>query len=178
MAPLIAALIKAGLGTLASAVISEGKDVIQEKLGVDIGSMLGTEEGKLKLKELELKHEEFLITAAQKAADQQLEEQKEDNKNTASARDMNAAIQQSANADHLAKVAAYYLDFIIILSTVGLAYTIFLSETKLVNQELAYTAFGSLLTMCGTILNFHRGTSKSSSNKDSTIDVLSKQVVK
>jgi len=172
MAPFLIALAKAGLPLLASAIMSEGKEVIEEKLGVDITKLLGSEEGKLKLKELELKHEEFLVTAAQKAAELALETTKVDNANTADARKMNAEIQASANASHLAKVSAYYLDFIIILSTIGLAYIIFMSETKLVNQELAYTAFGSLLTMCGTILNFHRGTSKSSAGKDDTITAL------
>jgi len=166
MAPLIAALIKGGLGVLANAVIAKGKDVIQDKLGVDIESALGTEEGKLELKQLEFKHEEFLIEAAAKKAEQ-------DNLNTANARDMNTEIQKSQYSSSIAKEAAYYLDFLIIAATLGIAYIIFLSEDKLVNQELAYTAFGALLTMCGTILNFHRGTSSSSRNKDDTIKALS-----
>lgn len=69
MAPFLIALAKAGLPLLASAIMSEGKEVIEEKLGVDITKLLGSEEGKMKLKELELKHEEFLVTAAQKAAE-------------------------------------------------------------------------------------------------------------
>jgi hypothetical protein len=85
---------------------------------------------------------------------------------------MNTAVQTSSAASKLAKEAAYYLDFLIVTATIGLAYIIFISETKLVNQELAYTAFGSLLTMCGTILNFHRGTSRGSAEKDYTIKSL------
>jgi hypothetical protein len=76
MAPFLIALAKAGLPLLASAIMSEGKEVIEEKLGVDITKLLGSEEGKLKLKELELKHEEFLVTAAQKAAELALEAEK------------------------------------------------------------------------------------------------------
>lgn len=173
MAPIVAALIKAGIPLIANAVLAEGKEVIEEKLGVDIGSMLGSEEGKLRLKQLELEHEQFLITAAQKRAELELESDKLDNANTADARRMNAEVQATENASHLSKVAAYYLDFTIIFSTIGLAYIIFLSEKPLVNQELAYTAFGSLLTMCTNILNFHRGTSRGSAAKDDTIKALS-----
>lgn len=79
MAPFLVALAKAGLPTLVNAILSVGKEVVEKELGVDITSMLGSEEGKLKLKELELKHEEFLITAAQKAAEVQIEAEKHAN---------------------------------------------------------------------------------------------------
>lgn len=172
MAPFLVALAKAGLPLLASAVASKGKEIVEKELGVDVESLLGSEEGKLRLKELEFKHEEFLQGVSIRKAELELEDKKLDHANTASAREMNSAVQSSANASTLAKEAAYYLDFLIVIATIGLAYTIFLSDTALVNQELAYTAFGSLLTMCGTILNFHRGTSRGSAEKDYTIKSL------
>lgn len=165
MAPFLVALAKAGLPLLANAVLSVGKEVVEKELGVDIEELTASPEGLLKLKQLEFDKEKFLQECALKHSEL-------DNANTANARSMNAAIQASENASHIAKVSAYYLDFIIILSTIGLAYIIFMSETKLVNQELAYTAFGSLLTMCGTILNFHRGTSSRNATKDETINTL------
>jgi hypothetical protein len=171
MAPFLAALAKAGLPLLANAVLSVGKEVVEKELGVDIEELTASPEGLLKLKQLEFDKEKFLIEAAQKRAELALESDKLDNANTADSRRMNAEIQASANAAHLAKVAAYYLDFIIVLATVGLAYAIFYSDTKFANQELAYTAFGSLITMCGTILNFHRGTSRGSQDKN---DILNK----
>lgn len=61
MAPIIASLLANGLGILGNAVLAKGKEVVEEKLGVDIESALGTEEGKIKLKELEIEYEEMLL---------------------------------------------------------------------------------------------------------------------
>jgi hypothetical protein len=69
LAPLLATLAQNGLGMLASAITAKGKEVIEEKLGVDIDLATQTPEGLFKLKELEMKHEEFLINAAQKQAE-------------------------------------------------------------------------------------------------------------
>lgn len=172
MAPIVATLIAQGLGILGNAVLSKGKDVIEEKLGVDIEASLGTEEGRIRLRELELEHEEFLIEAGIREAELRLEDKKLDIQDTASARQMNSVIQESANASQLAKNAAYYLDFLIVGATILLAYLLFVKNIPEENTQLLYMAFGSLLTMCGTILNFHRGTSHSSREKDSAIKSL------
>jgi len=168
LAPIITELAKNGLNILAGAITAKGKDVIEEKLGVNIEESLGTEEGRIKLRQLELDHEEFLVTAAQKKAELELE-------NTKSARDMNTKIQESGNASFLAKNAAYYLDFLIIIATLIMGYILFFIEIPEKNMQLLYMAFGSLITMCGTILNFHRGTSNSSKEKDSIIKMLQEQ---
>lgn len=76
MLPIVATLISHGLGLLGNAVIAKGKDVIEDKLGINLESALGTEEGRLKLKQLEFDHEEFLIEAAQKKAELDLEAEK------------------------------------------------------------------------------------------------------
>lgn len=65
VAPIVAGLLKSGLSLLASVVASKGKDIVQEKLGINLEDALGTEAGRLKLKQLELEHEQFLIQAAQ-----------------------------------------------------------------------------------------------------------------
>jgi hypothetical protein len=169
LAPLLGKLAENGLGLLASAVTAKGKDLIEEKLGVDLDKEMGSEEGRIRLRELELKHEEFLIESAQKKAEQELEVIKVSNADTASARDMNTRIQESTNASGFAKNAAYYLDFVIVGATLVLAYILFFVQIPEENLQLLYMGFGSLLTMCGTILNFHRGTSHSSREKDSAI---------
>lgn len=169
LAPLLETLAASGLSMLAGAIKSKGKEVIEEKLGVKIPDDPAklTPEVLGRLREKEFEFEEFLI-------DSQLEEKRIDNANTADARNMNSRIQESANADHVAKVAAYYLDFVIVLSTMALAIIIFFVGVPTENKELAYMAFGSLLTLCGTIINFHRGTSSSSKKKDDTISRLMK----
>lgn len=164
LAPILTTLASNGLSILAGAITAKGKDVIEEKLGVKIpddASKL-TPELVAQLKAKEMEHEEFLIGAQLEQAKIDLEYVKEDNRNTADARDMNARIQESDKADHIAKVAAYYLDFIIVLATIMLATFLFFIDTPKENKELLYTAFGSLITMCMTILNFHRGTSSGS----------------
>lgn len=173
LAPLLTTLATSGLNLLVSAVKAKGKEFVEGKLGISIEDATKTEEGIFKLKQLELAYEEFLIEASIKKAEIDLKDKALDIDNTKSARDMNTKIQETANASKIAKEAAYYLDFIIVCATFILTYFAFFKEIPTSNKELTYMALGSLLTMCGTILNFHRGTSRSSANKDDVIKGLS-----
>ena len=94
------------------------------------------------------------------------------NANTDSARKMNAEIQESANASWLAKNTAYALDIGIVSATIFLAWFAFMKGVPDANKELVYMALGSLITMSGTILNFHRGSSQGSKDKGSEIQKL------
>lgn len=161
MLPIVQALMANGLTLLGNAVLAKGKDVVEEKLGVKL-SPAPTQAELIQLRQLELEHEDTLLSM-------QLEDKKltlEENKN---ARDMNARIQESANASTIAKNAAYILDFIIVCVTLIMAYTIIWTVVPVENKELFYTAFGSLLTLCGTIVNFHRGSTNTNKEKDATI---------
>lgn len=91
------------------------------------------------------------------------------NANTDSARDMNAKVQESVNASWLAKNTAYALDVGIVGATIFLAWFAFIKGVPENNKELVYMALGSLFTMSGTILNFHRGSSQGS--KDKGVDI-------
>lgn len=92
-----------------------------------------------------------------------------DNANTDSARDMNAKVQESTNASWLAKNTAYALDIAIVAATIFLAWFAFMKGVPEANKELVYMALGSLITMCGTVLNFHRGSSQGSKDKGNEI---------
>lgn len=94
------------------------------------------------------------------------------NANTDSARTMNGKIQESANASWLAKNTAYALDMVIVGATLLLTYLLFFKGVPEANKELAYSAFGSLITLCGTVLNFHRGSSQGSKDKATEIQAL------
>ena len=94
------------------------------------------------------------------------------NANTDSARDMNAKVQESTNASWLAKNTAYALDIGIVSATIFLAWFAFIKGVPDANKELVYMALGSLITMCGTVLNFHRGSSQGSKDKGSEIQKL------
>lgn len=170
IAPIVAKLISSGFNVLAGAVAAKGQDVIEEKLGIDLSAALGTEEGRIKLRQMEIDHEEFLITSA-------MERDKMDFENTANARDMNARIQEAIAASALAKNAAYYIDFLIVVGTLVLAYLIFFVGIPEANKELAYTAFGGLMAQVVTILNFHRGSSAGSkASGDAVRDALSRSM--
>lgn len=103
--------------------------------------------------------------AAQKLAELELEYAKLDMANTADARNMNAKIQESANASWMSKNAAYVLDFAIVTATITMTWIVFFKGVPVENKEIAYMAIGSLITMCGTVLNFHRGSSAGSKSK-------------
>lgn len=97
------------------------------------------------------------------------------NANTDSARNMNAKVQESANASWLAKNTAYALDIGIVSATIFLAWFAFIKGVPEANKELVYMALGSLITMSGTILNFHRGSSQGSKDKGVDIQKLKEQ---
>jgi uncharacterized protein YaaQ len=94
------------------------------------------------------------------------------NANTDSAREMNAKVQESTNASWLAKNTAYALDIGIVAATIFLAWFAFMKGVPEANKELVYMALGSLITMCGTVLNFHRGSSQGSKDKATEIQAL------
>lgn len=94
------------------------------------------------------------------------------NANTDSARDMNAKVQESTNASWLAKNTAYALDIGIVSATIFLAWFAFIKGVPDANKELVYMALGSLITMSGTVLNFHRGSSQGSKDKGGEIQKL------
>ena len=94
------------------------------------------------------------------------------NANTDSARDMNAKVQESSNASWLAKNTAYALDIGIVAATIFLAWFAFMKGVPEANKELVYMALGSLITMSGTVLNFHRGSSQGSKDKATEIQAM------
>jgi hypothetical protein len=97
------------------------------------------------------------------------------NANTDSARDMNAKVQESSNASWLAKNTAYALDIGIVAATIFLSWFAFMKGVPDANKELVYMGLGSLFTMSGTILNFHRGSSQGSKDKGGEIQKLKDQ---
>jgi hypothetical protein len=109
---------------------------------------------------------------AAKLAGIKVDEIRANNENTDSARKMNAEIQLSAASSFLAKNTAYIIDFIIVGATIVMTWMIFFKGVPDANKELAYMAFGSLLTLCGTVVNFHRGSSQGSKDKGDEVKNL------
>jgi len=107
--------------------------------------------------------------AAAKLQELELEMAKLDMANTADARKMNSEIQNSTTASWLAKNIAYVIDVAIVSSTIGLTAMLMTSSVPQENKELALMAFGSLVTLCGTVVNFHRGSSQGSKDKTAKV---------
>jgi hypothetical protein len=110
--------------------------------------------------------------AAQKLSEIDLKEFELHNANTNSARDMNAKIQESSSASFLAKNVAYIVDVLIVGGALLMTFIVFFKGVPDANKALAYTALGSLWTLAGTVLNFHRGSSQGSKDKADEIQKL------
>jgi len=158
IAGIVSSLISANLGKVAQGVLDKGLDVVQDKLGITLEPNMSQE----KLQEVQAKaqlHEEYMT--------------KETNANTADARAMNTAIQTSSTAGFLVQNSAYILDFVIVSAAVICSWLAFFQGVPAENKELVYMGLGSLWTMAGTVVNFHRGSSRGSQNKDAVIDKIS-----
>jgi hypothetical protein len=103
--------------------------------------------------------------AAQKLQELELEMAKLDMANTADARKMNPDIQNSAVASWLAKNIAYVIDVSIIAGALTMTFVVFIVGVPEQNKSMAFTALGSLWTLTGTVVNFHRGSSAGSKAK-------------
>lgn len=158
LASIVSGLIANNMPRVAQAVVDKGLDYVEDKLGVKLEPDM-TQEQLQAVREAAVKHEEFLI--------------EQDNKNTDSARVMNTGIQTSEFASNLAKNAAYFIDFAIVFAAVVISWLAFFKGVPAENKELVYMALGSLWTLVGTIVNFHRGSSRQSQNKDEVIRKLS-----
>ena len=176
LAGIVSMLAGKGLDLVSSAIdggADKAKEFIEEKTGIKLDGKELSDEQVAKLRELEInsKIELEKLALENKREDNRASEAvaAEVNKNTADARAMNTSVQTSAEASKLAKNAAYYLDLVIVVSTVVLAFMLFVMELPIANKELAYMMFGSLVTLTGTIVNFHRGSSQGSVDKNEFI---------
>jgi hypothetical protein len=168
MIPVVAALINAGLGILGNAVATKGKDFIEDKLNVNIDKLLGSEEGKIQLAQLENQHEETLQKYAIERRGQELEEIKLEHSNTADARALQAAAL--AQEDKFSKRFVYYLASGWSISSVLYIGLITFMDIPLANIRFVDTILGFILgTVIASVLNYFFGSTKSSQFKDVTI---------
>lgn len=168
-----------GMGLLVSAIEAKGVEFIEQKLSIklpksedDITPSVATD-----LKSREVIYEAELMEYALERARvdaSQLKVQADDVKD---ARDSNNLILRSDDVSAFVKITPYIIDCLVVLSTIVLVGIILFMKVPEENKELAYMALGSLLTMCTSTINFHRGSTSRSHQKDSTIEVLAKRGV-
>ena len=159
MIPLIvAALAKAGLGLLGNAVLAKGKEVVEQKLGINLDEMLGTPEGRIALKKIEAEREAELHEFVLAQRDQELKADALAYADTASARDMNNRVNESANAAWLSKNIAGILALTVVLGGGAM-----LAWSP--NADVR-TAVVGLMTV---VLGFYFGSSVGNKRKDEAI---------
>ncbi len=93
----------------------------------------------------------------------------------ADSRHANTAIQESDKASWMAKNVGYIIDLTLIYSFLISLGMIVYKTVPEANKELFYMAFGSLGTFAATSINWHRGSSQSSANKQTFIDKMMKR---
>jgi hypothetical protein len=156
--PLLKDLAESGLGLLSSAIKAKGKQVIEEKLGVDIAKTMQTEEGRYKLLELQTKHEEYLLSYTLEAEKQSIERDKIAMQDRSSARDMNTRVNESVHASWLTKNIAAMLAIFVISTGMIILY--------ITKEADVRTAVVGLMTL---VLGFYFGSTSSSKGKDDVI---------
>jgi VIT1/CCC1 family predicted Fe2+/Mn2+ transporter len=152
--PFLAPIFAQGLSLIGNAVLSKGKDWVEEKTGVDIEEPL-TDEAVLQLRQFEMDHQEELLRL-------RIEDKKLDLVDVQGARDMNTKINESAHATWLSKNVPALLALVVIV--VGF---LLLATTT---QPDVRTAVVGLMTL---VLGFYFGSSSSSRVKDDTLRALS-----
>lgn len=171
MAPLIAMLAKAGLPLLANLVMEKGQEFAEKKLGVDLPSLLATDEGKIKLKQLEYENEADIRDFLMKSAELELSGFKEEVKDKDSARDRDKAFIAAGTRN-------YRADLMFVLAAGAILFMVYaVWETQGLDEYakgIITLVLGRFLGYLDNIYNFEFGTTRGSRTKDATIDQLSR----
>lgn len=173
MAPALALLLKQlaamGASTIANAVIAKGKTAVEEKLGIDLESAVGTEEGRERILTLQIQHEEFLVEAALRKKAQELEEAKLEVEDTQDARGRDKVFLEKGKENWRAHVLALLAIGVIVWLT-----WLVVSRPDL--NEFAKSAFllllGRFTGYIDQVYNFEFGRTKANQAKDDTINDL------
>lgn len=170
MIPLVSALLTQGLNILGNAVLAKGKQAVEEKLGVSIESAVGTEEGRIKLKQLEMEHEQWLIEADIRKNEQELVGFKVEVEDRTSARVRDAEFIKAGKHNYRADI----MFVLAVAVTCGLVFAVW--DDASLNEYvkgIVTLVLGRFLGYLDSIYNFEFGTTRGSKEKDETIKHLS-----
>ena len=143
---------------------------IEKLVGIDLSKEELTNEDKQKIMDSQIEIMKIDFEKIKLETEAKLEDKRLDIQNTNNAQVMNTQIQASEFSSKLAKNTAYIIDLVLVLSLVVLVFCLFIFKLPIENKELAYTMFGSFLMYVGTVINFHRGSSKGSNEKQELIN--------
>ena len=145
---------------------------IEKLTGMDLSKEELTNEDKQKIMDSQIEIMKIDFEKIKLETEAKLEDKRLDIQNTNNAQVMNTQIQASEFSSKLAKNTAYIIDLVLVLSLVVLVFCLFIFKLPIENKELAYTMFGSFLMYVGTVINFHRGSSKGSNEKQELINQI------
>ena len=143
---------------------------IEKLVGIDLSKEELTPDDKQKIMDSQIEIMKIDFEKIKLETEAKLEDKRLDIQNTNNAQVMNTQIQASEFSSKLAKNTAYIIDLVLVLSLVALVFCLFIFKLPIENKELAYTMFGSFLMYVGTVINFHRGSSKGSNEKQELIN--------
>ena len=143
---------------------------VQKLTGIDLSKEELTNEDKQKIMDSQIEIMKIDFDKLKLETEAKLEDKRLDIQNTNNAQVMNTQIQTSEFSSNLAKNTAYIIDLVLVLSLVALVFCLFIFKLPIENKELAYTMFGSFLMYVETVINFHRGSSKGSNEKQELIN--------
>ena len=145
---------------------------VQKLTGIDLSKEELTPDDKQKIMDSQIEIMKIDFDKLKLETEAKLEDKRLDIQNTNNAQVMNTQIQASEFSSKLAKNTAYIIDLVLVLSLVVLVFCLFIFKLPIENKELAYTMFGSFLMYVGTVINFHRGSSKGSNEKQELINQI------
>ncbi len=143
---------------------------VEKLTGIDLSKKELTPDDKQKIMDSQIEIMKIDFEKIKLETEAKLEDKRLDIQNTNNAQVMNTQIQTSEFSSKLAKNTAYIIDLVLVLSLLVLVFCLFIFELPIENKELAYTMFGSFLMYVGTVINFHRGNSKGSNEKQELIN--------
>ena len=166
MAPIVATLLSHGMNLLANAALAKGKEYIQEKTGVDLGKAVFSDQEITTLKKFEMEHEEELMKLRLEENKLNIELEKSHLADTASARERETRVAESASASWLNKNTGPVLALI----TIPLAFVLFywvMAKVKVddTQKDIIIYVLGVLSAIVTQIFSYYFGSSAGSKAK-------------
>mgnify|MGYP003467670454 CR=1 FL=1 len=178
MAPALVLLLKglasSGLSLIGNAVLAKGKEVVEQKLGVDLESAMSTEQGRIRLQQLQAEREAELHDFVLAQREQELRHVELDNKNTADARTANTTV---ATSDHAPWYQKALMPVMAVLMAVGffacLGALMYLSAMGIKlddnSRDVLVYAFGVLSAGFMAVMSFLFGSSAGSRDAQAAV---------
>ena len=172
MLPLIAALAKAGLGLIGDAVLAKGKEVVEQKLGVNLDEALSTPQGRVDLMRLQIEREKELQEFALAKAEQDLKSDAMFLADTQSARGRDVEFLKAGTRNYRADGMFVLAVFVV----VWLVYIVWKDQSTNEYVKGIFTlVLGRFLGYIDSIYNFEFGTTRNNRTKDVSIENLTRR---